>query len=210
MTDPFAPKAVVVPREGDPVARVQTVCTGNICRSPMATGLLQHEADRRLGSGAVAVDSSGIHALVGDPAVRQTRARCRDRGVDVGRHRARQSEPDEIRACDLVVTMTEHHRSTILRDAPSAAGSVFTIRELARILDALQPIETGLPPRAHLREVVRVAHAARLHVPQQDGPEDVADPYGRSDDHYDRMADELTTLVASIAPQLFGFLPGEA
>lgn len=208
--DPFASRPVPVPRPHDEVAQVITVCTANIARSPLAMALVEHEARRRIGPDApVWVTSSGVDGLVGERAVEQTRQRAHDRGLDVDAHIASWTDADDVAQADLVITMTERHRDVVLGRCPSAVGWVFTFVELARLLNALQPIETGLPARAHLRAAVRVAHAARLHVPRPEDAEDVGDPFGRPNEAYDRMADQLDELTASVGPQLFGFLPDE-
>ena len=48
-------------------ARVLTVCTGNICRSPFIERALQAELDRSWGPGVVEVTSAGTGAMVGEP-----------------------------------------------------------------------------------------------------------------------------------------------
>lgn len=210
MTDPFAPRDVPDPRPGDEVAQVVVVCTANIARSPLVMALVEDQARERLGADApVWVTSSGVEGLVGEPAVGETRRQAEARGLDVSTHRAARTEADEVAEADLVLTMTERHREVVLRLHPSAVGWVFTLPELARLCDALRPIETGLPPRAHLRAAVQVAHAARLRVPRPDEPEDVRDPFGRPAEAYEAMAALVEDQVASIAPQLFGFLPEE-
>lgn len=211
MTDPFVTREVPDPRPGDDVAQVIVVCTANIARSPLAMAMVEAEARRRLGPDApVWVTSSGVEGLVGERAVEESRRQAALRGLDIGAHRAGRTEAADVAAADLVLVMTERHREVVLRLHPTAVGWVFTLPELARLCDALRPIETGLPPRQHLRVAVRTAHAARLRVPRPDEREDVRDPYGRPSEAYDEMAASLDRLVASVAPQLFGFLPEEA
>lgn len=211
MDDPFVTREVPDPRPGDDVAQVMTVCTANIARSPLAMVLLEHEALRRLGPDApVWLSSSGVNGLVGEPAVLESRGLAGQRGLDLSTHRARQAIATDVATSDLVVAMTERHRDILVGLHPTANGWVFTLPELARIMAALQPIETGLAPRAHLRTAVRVAHAARLRVPRPADREDVRDPFGRPNEAYEAMGHELDRLVASVAPQLFGFLSGEA
>ena len=55
-------------------ARVLTVCTGNICRSPFLERALQAELDRSWGPGGIEVSSGGTGALAGHPMEAQARA----------------------------------------------------------------------------------------------------------------------------------------
>ncbi|MDX6313919.1 MAG: low molecular weight protein-tyrosine phosphatase, partial [Streptomyces sp.] len=58
-----------VQRERDDVFRILHVCTGNVCRSPMAERLTRHELTRRLGDGAagILVESAGTWGHEGAP-----------------------------------------------------------------------------------------------------------------------------------------------
>lgn len=200
----------VDPRPDDATARLHVVCTGNICRSPLAMAMLEHEASRRLGPDApVVVTSSGIHGLAGRPAVEDSCRLAVDRGTSLDRHVATVTDPELVAAEDLVVTMTEAHRAAVVRSAPSASRHTFTLRELARLCRALVPLDEPTAPRPRVRTVARLAHRARPHVARPGEPEDIDDPYGLESRVYDRMAAELDEAVAAIAPQLFGWLPGE-
>jgi protein-tyrosine-phosphatase len=88
--------------------RVIVVCTGNICRSPMAAGLLAHRLTGNLGS-AIEVASAGTNALQGYPAqdhAVETMARI---GVDISGHRARQLTRELALSADLILAMEMAH-----------------------------------------------------------------------------------------------------
>lgn len=211
MDDPFESREVPDPRPGDDIAQVMTVCTANIARSPLAMVLVEDQARQRLGPDApVWVSSSGVNGLVDEAAVGESRALAERRGLDLSTHRARQSTAEDVASSDLVIAMTERHRDVLVGLHPAANGWVFTLVELARLMDALLPIRTGLPPRQQLRAAVRVAHASRLRVPRPSDREDVKDPFGRPVEAYEVMGTQLDDLVGRVAPQLFGFLPGES
>ena len=84
--------------------RVVFVCTGNICRSPMAEGLLRHHwtAARQ---GRVAVSSMGTHGLAGEPAQPFARQVCRENGISIEAHIGRALVGDELREADLIFCM---------------------------------------------------------------------------------------------------------
>ena len=93
---------------------VLMVCTGNICRSPMAEGLLSHQLPETL-KPYVNIHSAGTHGLYGngaDPlAVRAAAAH----GTDISHHRARILEARMIRSADLVLGMENYHLDYINR-----------------------------------------------------------------------------------------------
>src|SRR5947209_6644699 len=98
------------------------VCTGNICRSPMAEVLL---ASRLRERGIDArVESGGTSALVGCPADPMAQELLRARGLDLSRHRARQLTPDLVRGFDLVLAMEPEHQRFLEAIDPTARGRV--------------------------------------------------------------------------------------
>ena len=97
--------------------RVMTVCTGNICRSPMAEIVLRHRlAAAGLGD-EVLVDSSGISDEEhGHPVDRRARAVLVTHGYPAGDgHRARRVRAEDLTARDLVLAMTSVHARALRR-----------------------------------------------------------------------------------------------
>ncbi|MFZ1985721.1 MAG: low molecular weight protein-tyrosine-phosphatase [Desulfatitalea sp.] len=90
------------------VFEILVVCTGNICRSPMAAGLLRHRLPPAL-RGRVTVGSAGTNALHGhqaEPHAVQTMAR---HGIDIRPHRARDLTRDLAQHADLILAMEHTH-----------------------------------------------------------------------------------------------------
>lgn len=82
--------------------RVLLVCTGNICRSPLAEGILRHHA-RRLGL-HIEFDSAGTHSYhVGEQADPRARQVAKARGVNIDSLRARRIEASDFESFDLVL-----------------------------------------------------------------------------------------------------------
>jgi protein-tyrosine-phosphatase len=88
--------------------RVIVVCTGNICRSPMAAGLLAHHLAGDLGS-AIEVSSAGTNALQGYPAQDHAIEIMARIGVDISGHRARQLTRALALSADLILAMEMAH-----------------------------------------------------------------------------------------------------
>jgi protein-tyrosine phosphatase len=104
--------------------RVLMICTGNICRSPMAEGLLRARFAAR---GRGSVSSAGISALEGRPADATAIALLAERGVDIAGHRARQLTPEILAGAELVLVMDAGHQQALERLAPAARGRVHRI-----------------------------------------------------------------------------------
>lgn len=103
--------------------RILTVCTGNLCRSPMAEAWLRHRAgDQRL-----KVRSAGLSARVGEPAQPHAIALLSRHGVDLSAHRARQLEPSDILSADLVLVMERWQKAEVERLCPPARGRTYLL-----------------------------------------------------------------------------------
>ncbi|MBT8419920.1 MAG: low molecular weight phosphotyrosine protein phosphatase [Gammaproteobacteria bacterium] len=107
------------------LSSILTVCVGNICRSPMAEGLLKSRitASNR----DIHIASAGLMAVVGYPADPLAVELMRDRGIDITDHRARQLTLEVMRGFDVVLVMERQHQQTIERLMPVARGRVFTL-----------------------------------------------------------------------------------
>lgn len=109
--------------------RVLMVCTGNICRSPMAEAVLRAALVERGMDAAVEVDSAGTHRYhVGEDADRRTHAVLAEAGYSL-RHRARQVEPEWLEERDLVLAMDTGHLRDLQALARRHGASGANIRE---------------------------------------------------------------------------------
>jgi protein-tyrosine phosphatase len=196
--------------------RILTVCTGNICRSPVAERLLQAGLDQVMPGGFV-VTSAGTRAMVGDPMQPLSGDIVRTYGGNPDGFVSRQLTSKILRGVDLVLTMTSGHRGEVLQLDASLLKRTFTIREFARMLDVLDnradgradsaaqgpgaadggdPLSAntafwrGLPARA--------AAVRHLSLPADSAENDIIDPYRRSPDIYRQMEDELAPAIVSV------------
>lgn len=70
------------------------------------------------------VESAGISALVGNPADPLAQTLMSERGLDLGRHRARQLTAELARGAELILVMEEGHRKAVEQMIPMARGRV--------------------------------------------------------------------------------------
>jgi protein-tyrosine phosphatase len=92
----------------DPI-RVTMVCTGNICRSPMAEAILRQTLRGTDLEGRVVVDSAGTHNYhVGDDADARARQVLAEGGYSIS-HRARRFDPAWLEERDLILAMDAGH-----------------------------------------------------------------------------------------------------
>lgn len=109
--------------ESGPI-RVCFVCTGNICRSPIAERVLVRMLEEAGLSDEVAVDSVGTGSWhVGHPMDPRAAASLRAAGYDADRHVARQVDRELLAERDLVVALDRSHAATLSRMAPGMASS---------------------------------------------------------------------------------------
>ncbi|MEO0426806.1 MAG: low molecular weight protein-tyrosine-phosphatase [Pseudomonadota bacterium] len=108
--------------------RVLCVCLGNICRSPMAEGMIAARA--REAGVALEVDSAGMgdwHA--GDPPDPRAIAATSARGIDISRQRARRVRPEDFMAFDLILAMDRSNLAALERLRPVGATAVLRIAD---------------------------------------------------------------------------------
>ncbi len=100
------------------------VCTGNICRSPIAQVLFESHLDNNKD---VVVNSAGLAALVGQPAAPMSQELMQERGLDLSKHRAQQLTPELITQSDLILVMEAGQQKAVESMMPSARGRVYRI-----------------------------------------------------------------------------------
>src|SRR5881396_980473 len=94
------------------------VCTGNICRSPMAEGLFRQAVK---GRGDFQVVSAGVGAVEGLPASEHAVRALRDLGIDIFQHRSRMLTNELVERADYIFGMTHSHVDAIMLLYPQAA-----------------------------------------------------------------------------------------
>ena len=182
---------------------ILVVCTGNICRSPLAEGFLRGILLRRFGEDAPTVTSAGPAGWDGSPAMPGSVQAAAEREVDISGHVARKLASAMVESADLVVCMAGEHRDAILRASPAAERKVFTLKESVRLLEML-PLLEGAGPESLTDRVARAGAERAAGFTGNQLDEDVADPLGQPLEAYRAIAWELDTWSARLADGLFG------
>src|SRR5215475_3192237 len=111
------------------------VCTGNVCRSPMAEGIFRRAVQ---GRGNYRVISAGLGAMEGQPPSHYAVQAVKELGVDISRQRSRMLTPLMVDEADLILGMTHSHLDTVMMLYPHAAEKVFLLREFDDTLDIFE------------------------------------------------------------------------
>ncbi|MDM0018626.1 low molecular weight protein-tyrosine-phosphatase [Variovorax saccharolyticus] len=104
---------------------ILVVCIGNICRSPMAEGLIAAALPN------AQVTSAGLGALVGEPADAIACELMQQRGISIDGHRARQISLDACQRADLILVMDVAQRRAVEERYLFASGKVFRLCEFS-------------------------------------------------------------------------------
>lgn len=185
-----------------PVFRVLVVCTGNLCRSVVATAWLRHVLDD---DPTVRIDSAGTGTRDGLEAPPETVRQLTSLGLPVG-HRSTALRAADVARADLILTATRDQRRAVLRVEPRAAKRTFTVRELGRVLSMADGPRPSGPSGGTDGLRAWVAEASRLRglAPRPNGADDddVVDPFGRDDAVFAASWAQMLPALERVAEQL--------
>ena len=100
--------------------KILMVCLGNICRSPLAEGILTHMLEEQGINWEV--DSAGTGSWhIGEPPHRGSIKVARMNGIDISSQRARQFSPNDFDNYDLILAMDSENYNNIISMSPSDA-----------------------------------------------------------------------------------------
>ena len=151
------------------------VCTGNVCRSPMAERLLVARAPA---GSPLRATSAGLAPLVGQPIDPPSAAALRALGADPAGHVAGPLTDELLQRADLVLTADAGQRAQVLGRAPRAMRHTFTMREFARLAGGLD--WSGREEVSFADRVAAVAARRGQVAPPDGADDDIADPFRQS------------------------------
>ena len=194
--------------EGKLLLKIIAVCTGNVCRSPLAEQLLS----KSLAGLDVRVFSAGTRAREGMAMTKETADVAVSYGASaesVERHAAKTLTYESLATVDLALAMAREHRREIVELNPSLTRRTFTLRELSRlsaeISDQALLAEAALVPElsspsSRLTAMLALVASRRGTTFRPGGIEedDIEDPYRRSLRTYERSAGQLTAALPPV------------
>lgn len=111
--------------------KIMFICTGNICRSAMAEGMMKKLAkDNDL---KLDICSCGIYAEDGDYATYNAIEASEYYDVDIKKHRATNIRNSKIKEMDLILCATESHKQSVVYMYPELKEKIYTMKEYAKI-----------------------------------------------------------------------------
>jgi len=108
--------------------KILTVCTGNICRSPMAEGILRAIYQ---GDPFITVSSAGTHAVAGNPATEFAILASQEKGIDINGHTARPLDGVLIISSDMILCMEPSHAEWVLSIDSSLYEKVYNLADFS-------------------------------------------------------------------------------
>ncbi|MEO9649009.1 MAG: low molecular weight protein-tyrosine-phosphatase [Sulfitobacter pontiacus] len=131
------------------VSSILCVCTGNICRSPVA------EAALREALPDVAVTSAGLHALVGRDINTDSAEAAREQGILLLPHAARQFTSQLGEQAELILVMDQDHRDEIIRRWPQFSGKTMLLGYFENSKSIPDPYRMGMGMHQRAIEMIR-------------------------------------------------------
>src|SRR5205807_3654166 len=151
------------------VKSVLFVCTGNICRSPIAEGLFRRLLGNRKD---IEVVSAGVHAVRGQPPSLYAVEVCAEAGTDISNIRSQPLTPALVDRATHIFAMTGAHLETIQTLFPTGAEKSFLLREFEEPgttvwRDVPDPIGLGREVYEHCSRIINNALPSVLAFVEQ-------------------------------------------
>ena len=114
--------------------RILFICTGNVCRSPMAEGIFRKVVSGR----PFEVRSAGLGAANGMPPSAHAIQAVRELGIDISGQRSQMLTAELVASSDYILGMTHSHVDSVMMMYPQAAEKTFLLREFDDTLDLFE------------------------------------------------------------------------
>ncbi|MFD2079515.1 protein-tyrosine phosphatase [Actinopolymorpha cephalotaxi] len=205
------------------------VCTGNMCRSPMAERMTRAALAARLGPDAdrFTVYSAGTGTVDGRAMTAEAAAQVKAYSADPAGFVSAELRESHVGGADLVLAATRAHRSDVVTLVPGALRRTFTLTEFARLAAALTdrartdraqtgrtpadrtavdaPPDLPTEPVERARALVAAAARARGTVrPARLDDDDIPDPIGQSVEVYEHVGAVIAEAVGVSVTALAG------
>ncbi|MBN1288813.1 MAG: hypothetical protein JXA49_04160 [Actinobacteria bacterium] len=193
--------------------RILFVCTGNICRSPMAEGIsrLKIESVEESIRPAILFESAGISAMDGDPATPQAVSTLEELGIDISDHSSRELTHKILNMQDAVFVMEQSQldRTQAMLDTINLKIPAFLLLQLAEASRVITSKKGGVTitfdADDRLEQLSSVARVINRNNAWELDPWDyeVRDPLGSPSEEYKRVAAIISGALDDIFEVLF-------
>jgi protein-tyrosine phosphatase len=143
------------------------VCTGNLCRSPMAEGILKDQLRRNGKDSLYQVRSAGTWTRDGLSASALAVEAMEEVGLDISSHRTHHLNGEDVDQANLVVVMERAHKEALLTEFPAAARKTVLLSELTgELYDIFDPYgsDSLLVYRRCASEIDRLLREGYAHL----------------------------------------------
>ena len=184
--------------------KILVVCTGNLCRSPIAEHLLRAQIiELNLGD-YWSVKSAGTQAVEGTSMDYKARQILHERDIDpVPNWTTTLLNAGNISEANLILTAELDHRKQVVAFNPRAVTKVFTIRQFAELARLAAPLPAQA--REHLgAALLESIVIARAQFQTTGSLLNIEDPLGQSIEQFRSCADEITCSITTIVAPLAG------
>lgn len=144
--------------------KIVFICTANICRSPMAEGILRHKA-LLAGRDDIEVSSMGVQGMDDQPASDFAQEVCKENDIDISQHRSRPISGEELQEADLILCMESFHAKVLTTYFPWYKDRVFLMGAWPEKPNRKSPVKDpmGKPMRTYRKAFGLIsAHAERI------------------------------------------------
>jgi glycine hydroxymethyltransferase len=145
------------------------VCTGNVCRSPMAEGLFRKMISGRPGLGT---SSAGVSTYPGQSPSPHAVEVLAKKGIDISDIRSKPLTERLVQEATWIVAMTRSHLDSIFYQYPEAAEKTYLLREFepgAQSFDIGDPIGMGIEAYEEARDSIENALPGLLKFVMSEG-----------------------------------------
>ncbi len=175
---------------------ILVVCTGNVCRSPMAEALLRHHLSAA--GLALSVHSAGTLGWNSAGPTDHTLTALTERGVELDGHISRRMNAQLIAPAQLIITMTNDHMDAVRNHHEPAAARTFVLGQLVRLAEKHGPRDDR-----SLGEWVAALDEFRAVPRRRARPqEEIRDPLGEPLEAYQELAAQLEDLTIRLVRRL--------
>ena len=115
------------------------VCSGNICRSPMAEGILKKLLEKSKFFKQISINSAGTLNLMPTKASEEAIKISQKNQVDISAHRSRPIKRTILDEANLIICMAIYHYNILLKNYPEYSDKIFILKSMNREEDLIDP-----------------------------------------------------------------------